>query len=637
MGTLEFITSANPKILSFTRTYQDEVLLVVVNLSHFSQASDLHLQKYKGYIPHELFHQTPFPIIKEENYPMTFGPYNYFWFSLQPTDAVTYVAKEELPTLIVEKSWENILTNKQNMQKLEEVIFPRYLKMMRWFERKSCTIQKAKIISSLSVDDAHFCFLEISYFEISDLDIYLLPISFAAENESEFIVKNFPNAIICSLTLEMGNGQEGIIYDGIYSEKFRRYILHLIINRKKEKSSTYGLSSYSTESLKKMFIDSNEIPSSYVLKVEQTNSSIIYDQKFFLKFYRKLDEGIHPEIEMQQFLTEKTNFSNIPPFAGSIVWRRPNKPPIYLAMLENYVANQGSGWDLTTDSLIRYFETVQTQKAPEVLKKDPTIVFAQLLDEFIGVGYLETIRILGKRTAEMHLALCSQTEDVAFRPEPFSLFDFRSLYQIMRYNTRTTFRILKNLSYKLPENSRKIANEISQREGEILVYYQKILSKKMNLIKMRIHGDYHLGQVMYTGKDFYIIDFEGEPLQSISSRRFKRSCVQDLAGMVRSFHYAAYKTMFSHLSLAADIESKMEPWVDLWYQRVSDHFLQSYLQIAKQQPLNIVPADLKDFNYILKFFTLAKAVYELGYDLNSRPEWSIVSCKGIQYHLKEIQ
>jgi maltose alpha-D-glucosyltransferase / alpha-amylase len=635
-GSLEFIASANPKVLVFTRTYEDEIILVVVNLSRYPQSAQLDLTKYTGFVPVEIFHQNRFPMVKEERYNITLGPYNYFWFSLVSSDSATKLGyKEEASSIKVEKDWGEIFEN--NAKKiLEKEILPRYCKAARWFERKGSTIQNVRISAQIPLGHARICLLEITYRETENSDTYLLPISFVGKPDADQIVLNHPQSVITSIQI---GELEGILYESIYSEDFRNILLQLILNKKKIKMNSDELLtcvSHSSESIK-LLKDIERPIQSEVLNADQSNTSLIYNKKLFLKLFRKLEEGINPDVEIKKFLTEKTHFANVPPFIGSIEWNKYNRTSMSIAILEGLIPNEGTGWSYTLDALTRYYEHVQAIKDPENLIqqiKDKNIAVNAVFDDLVGIGYLEFLRLLGQRTAEMHIALSSCPNDPDFAPEPWSVLYQRALYQSMRVNLKSSFQLLKKKINTLKEDVKGLAEEVIKSEPEILNIYHSMLQKKTYLFRIRVHGDFHLGQVLYTGKDFYMIDFEGEPLQSLSARRLKRSCLRDAAGMIRSFHYVSHKILFSDKIIKPEGMPTLKPWADLWHQKATLVFLEAYFQNIKKASLSLVPTESSDCEQLLQSLLLEKAVYELGYELNARPEWVFLPCEGIMYTLR---
>lgn len=632
-GTLEFIPSTNSKVLAFTRSYEEETILVIANLSRFAQATELDMSQYIGYFPIEIFHYNRFPKIKEKTYHITLCPYGYFWLSLKPSQTVAHLIQEEIMSKIkVSKNWENSLKGNAK-HKLEKEVLPVFLKKARWFERKTAMIQNIEIRATVPIGGCRLCFIDVSYTDIQEIDNYLIVLAFASQHEKEQILMDHPSSVIANLQVD---DQEGILYGGIYAGSLREALLSFILDRRKLKINGLELVGYKEESLNKNLWGNKDYPlRSHLLKIEQTNTSFVYEDQFFLKLYRKLEEGTNPDIEMKQFLSKKAKFPNVPQYLGTIELKKKDKQHLSIAILERYVPNQGSGWSFTLDSLAGYYENLLA-----LSDSDRFSLLAQSfkkiqshLESFIGAGYYEAIRILGKRTAEMHVALSTDLEDKAFCPEPFSTLYQRSVYQTLRGSVLSTFRLLKESLHLIPESTIHLVEDVIGKERDILQFYEQLLQMKLSLFRIRIHGDYHLGQVLYQGKDFCVIDFEGEPLQTMSARRVKKSCLRDVAGMLRSFHYAAYKSLF-HKSIKAELITELEPWANLWYEYVKDVFLESYMTRIKTSIIPLVCENQEECSYLLQLFLLDKAVYELNYELNARPDWIVIPCKGLLYHLR---
>jgi maltose alpha-D-glucosyltransferase/alpha-amylase len=505
-------------------------------------------------------------------------------------------------------------------------------------------------------DVSHALFLQVKYTEGAQ-ELYLLPVSFALTRKTgqldEFVVEglrvrldydwltikaklvmeDFPQSVIARLYV---GEDEGILYDAAYDSKLHETLLTTIIRRKKIRGDQGDLFGFQGKKFRRLLED-KELPlSSQVLKAEQSNTSILYGDKYYFKLFRSLKEGVNPDQEIIRFLTEKTNFSNIPPFAGSIQYRHPGLEPIAIGLLQGFIPNQGDAWTYTKDAMGRYFEKVLSRvKEIQDIPKAPVSLFdidlssiPQLLRELIEGHYLEMVTLLGKRTGEMHLALSSAPDEPDFAPEPFSMLYQRSVYQSMRGLVRRVLQSLRKKIKSLPEPLQEQASWMLGSEEKILSRLQEIVGRRFSAMKIRIHGDYHLGQVLYTGKDFVIIDFEGEPARELTERRLKRSPLRDIAGMVRSFHYAAYMALLKEASLRSEDIPVLEPWTDLWYRYVSGVFIRSYLETVGNAPF--IPAEKKELEIILNAFLLEKAVYELGYELNNRPEWVIIPFRGLK-------
>ncbi len=636
-GNIEFLLPDNPKVLAFIRQYDDENILVVVNLSRYSQIVELDLSRFSGYYLEEVFSRNKFPVIKDSPYVLTLGFYDYFWFSFEREEEGIRFGDlfAPIPELSVSEGWKDIFQGKTK-EKLADDILPQYIRGCRWFGGKARRIRQIKIIENITIGKTpsvtHLLFLKVLYTEGLS-DIYLLPISFASGDEARRIIEEKPHIIVSRL--RSGTG-EGIIYESIHNEEFRKNLLMMIARKHTVRGLNGQLTAYPGRFLKNF--EKNELleEKSQVLKTEQSNTSFLYGNKLYFKLFRRLDEGINPDLEIGRFLTEKASFPNVSLFAGAVEYRRHDAEPTVVGILQAFIPNHGDAWVYTLDSVGRYLERVlpkksETQEIPEapssLLKIDSQDI-PIILQELIGGDYLEMAALLGKRTAELHLSLSSDKEDPSFAPEPFSILYQRSIFQSVQSLTKRVFELLGKSFKALPDNIREESNKILRYEKEILDFFKSLLSKKISVTKTRIHGDYHLGQVLFTGNDFIIIDFEGEPERSLSERRLKRSPLIDVAGMIRSFHYAAYTSLLKHFIFRSEDLSGLEPWVDLWYTYVSSVFLRSYLDTAKDAPF--IPKDKEDIDIILKIFLLEKAIYEVGYELNNRPDWVNIPLKGIK-------
>jgi len=636
LGSLEFIGSENPKVLAFTRKYEDEVILVVANLSRFAQAVELDLSEYAGYKPQELFHHNSFPNIKDSLYSITLGPHGYFLLSLQPSRKLVEQTREkEVVTINVDNRWDQVFKGKAKL-KLERLALSKYLHNARWFERKTCMIQNIKISKQLHIDKSMILLVEVSYMEIEDVETYLIPISFATDQEASQLIENAPSAIICNLSI--GN-REGILYDSVQNAHFHKSLLHHIAQAKSVKTDSANLVGHPRKGLKKELSNlSDDELLSKVFKAEQSNSSIIFGKKYVLKLYRRIEEGVNPDVEMQQFLTESAHFPGIARYAGDLKSMHHQSQPITLGLLQDYVANEGTGWDFVCDSLSHYYEQVLALKDKEEKLQTIASNLAKsktTLEELIGARCLEAAHLVGKKTAEMHIALSTNPQDPSFKPECFGWLYQRSLYQEMRSSARITMRLVKNKFRTIPEELQPLVAQILSLETDILNSFAKLIEKPSSAMRIRIHGDYHLGQLLHTGKDFVIIDFEGEPLHPLTVRRNKRSNLQDVAGMLRSFHYAAHSALISNSATTGTEQAvKLDPWANLWYEEISRIFLQSYFETLKAASIHLCPREAPECADLLQAYILDKAMYELSYELNLRPKWAPIACKGLLYALK---
>ncbi len=642
-GNIEFLHTDNSKVLSFTRQYHDETILVVVNLSRFSQVANIDLSRYAGYIPEELFSRNKFPTIGESPYVFTLGFYDYFWFLLKKGEkAVSPQDREDIPQLRFDGSWESVFKGKSR-EKFEEEIIPKYLRSCRWFGGKARKIQVSTIVENIRMQVnsfiANILLIEVKYTEGSS-DTYLLPVSFLSGAEAENIRRVIPQAVIAELKSKQ---DDGVLYDCVNNEEFRRNILVTISKSLSLKGIKGEFNAYPGKYLRR-FNKAKKLTleKSRVLEAEQSNTSFVYGNELFFKLYRRLDEGMNPDLEIARFLTEHNSFPNVPPFAGAIEYKRRGSEPIVLGILQALVPNQGDAWTYTLDSLEDYFERVRSKKIdvkeiPKTSKSLLQIAFDDIpvvFQELISGIYLEMASLLGKRTAELHVALGTEVEDPNFAPEPFSILYQRSLYQSMESLTKRVMEMVRTNLNTLPEDTTDKLISLLGHEKVILDQFREIYRKKLSAMKIRIHGDYHLGQILFTGNDFVIIDFEGEPARPLSERRLKRSPLRDVAGMIRSFHYAVFNSLFKYSSRDMKFIEGIKPWAEIWYKLVAGIFLKSYIDTARNAPF--IPNNNEELGTMLRAFLLEKAVYELGYELNNRPNWLIIPIEGIN-NLLEVE
>ncbi|MFP4383224.1 MAG: maltose alpha-D-glucosyltransferase [Spirochaetia bacterium] len=632
-GTLEFINTNNNHVLAFIRSHEDEQILTIVNFSRYVQFINLDLEQFSGYVPEEVFSQNRFPRIQERLYPLNIGGNEYFWFILKKVeDAVDAeeMARVKEPAFSI-RDWKTFSSVLQ--KQMEDGVLKVYLKNSRWYRQKSKKIRQLKVEERFPVGTAaDRSWIVILYAQTTDekSERYVVPLSLGVKDYVEMILKEHPKWAISRAAVD---GTEGIIYDGLYNDDVRNMFLDLLWKRKKLKGLKKELQGKSTRGLRNALKDTAPPYPSRVLGVEQSNSALNYDDRFLLKMYRKIEPGINPDVELTRYLSEKKRFGNIPNFAGSLEYVDQKGMSSSVGILVNFVPNQGDAWEYTSSVLERYYDNVLSlHHRSEEIPKYPESYFdidpESLPEKFLGVTdgfYLKMIGVLGQRTAEMHLCLASDREDKDLKPEAFSLLYQRSLYQSIRSLVRRVFSSINKAA--LPESLGENVNRILSLEGRLLKKIGEIRSRKIQSQKIRIHGDYHLGQVIFTGRDFVIIDFEGEPARPMSERRLKFSPIRDVAGMIRSFHYAAYGRLMEYEKHRGVDPAVLEPWAEAWFRMVSGIFLNAYLNAVDGNP--ILPSERQDRELLLDIFVLEKAVYELGYEVNNRPDWVPIPVAGL--------
>jgi maltose alpha-D-glucosyltransferase/alpha-amylase len=526
-----------------------------------------------------------------------------------------------------------------------EDLLPSYLRSRRWFGGKARKIKSTEITDIVPIPSgpslAYVIFVQVEYTE-GDPETYTVPIAFAGGERARELESQLGQTILARVRGKDADS-EGILYPALRDVELARSLLEAIARRRRFKGQTGEISAAPTRAFRRLANAGGAPLEPSPLRAEQSNTSLTYGDRFILKVFRRLEEGVNPDLEIGRFLTERTGFRNIPPVAGELVYRRGRYGSMTLGILHGYVANEGDAWQYTLDTLSRYFEHAATQPCDPAEIPVSAAEPLDLLDQEVparaaeAIGpYLESARLLGERTAELHIALASDPDDPDFAPEPFTALYQRSIYQSMRGLAAQAFELLRKRLRELPGSAREEARKVLEIEAEAQRRFRAITERKITAMRMRFHGDYHLGQVLFTGKDFIIIDFEGEPARPLSERRIKRSPLRDVAGMLRSFHYAAYSALNAQLSggsLGPDGEAIQEAWARCWYQWVSMAFLKSYLATAAQSPF--IPRTREELRVLLDAFLLEKACYELGYELNNRPDWARLPLLGLLQILRK--
>ena len=633
-GDMKFIASENSKVLAFTRTYDGERVLVVANLSRHTQPAELDLCDYKGYKLTEVFSRNNFPVVKDEGaYFLTLAPYACQWFLLEAT-ATKELAAEELPAIQM-KEWSGKLSPKI-IAGLESAVLPDYLQKMRWFGGKARRIDSMSVIDTAAVADvAIILLIEVNYAEGLP-EWYQLPVAYAVGDAAKRKMEGCPQSVLCKVT---GGADNAVLYDALFGEELQQSILESMSSGKAAKGSDSSLRFSGTAALKS-YVARGEKITSKVLSAEQSNTSITYDRAFFLKIYRKVDRAINPDLEITRFLTEETEFANVPAYVGAIEWKQ-GKDTIVLGMMQEMVDATADGWSFMLERMRHYFERVQTGEASALPQQKLGSIATpmsfeevpqEIRDAFSGAS-TERTHQLGDRTGQLHLALAAG-KSPEFKAEEYSLHYQRSLFSSFQTLVRTAFTALQRKLKTLPDEVREEAEEVLKMKGEILTALKRIYRRKIDTLKIRVHGDYHLGQVLFTGKDVVILDFEGEPSRSYSERRLKRSPLRDVAGMIRSYHYAAYGSLFLDKELAPEERIRLMPYADHWYHYLSGFFMRAYLDAVKGS--EFIPSEEEDLKVLLQTFVLEKAIYELNYELNNRPDWVIIPLRGIKQVMADV-
>jgi len=638
-GTIEFLHPVNRKILAYLRRGGDsEIVLCVANLSRFAQPVELNLEALQGMRPVEMLGYVEFPIIRADPYPLTLSPYGFLWFELQHTpEQIELLAEEFSPlaaTLNMDSGWRGVFEGLSANTVERELLS--YLPKQRWFGEKSRRINSAAVLDWAELPGTHsvLTMVEVRY-QDADSELYVLPLAVSYGLAAGAIRSETPSAILCPIISAVG---DGALHDGILDQETCAFLLRCIgegLRIPTRKGTIQGIPATLYRELRGP--EENDLPPKR-LTGEQSNSSIVYKDRLVLKLFRKIEPGPNPDWEIGRFLTEETEFRRVPALAGAIGYMREGSEDMTLAMLQGLVKNEGDGWSWFQEELARYYEQhaplafPPDQSLPDWIRKIVSEAPAgELAREHLGIG-LDSAALLGRRTAEMHQALAMAKQDPALSAEPMHPEEFQEMAgNLRRHAMRVLDRLKENLA-RLPDDFVEQGGLLLSRRRELLNAFQALASAEIGGLKTRIHGDYRLGQVLLVKHDFVILDFEGEPSRSLAERRLKQSPLQDVAGMLRSFSYAAHAALFTYLARHPDHADRLLPWARLWEYSTMAEFLRTY-RIAVTGAA-FVPATPQGFQTLLEAYLLDKALYELQYELDHRPAWVRIPALGILSLLK---
>jgi maltose alpha-D-glucosyltransferase/alpha-amylase len=636
-GTLRFLNSANRKILAYLRESPTEKVLCVANLSRFAQPVQLELEGLEGMIPVEMLGYVEFPRIGKEPYPLTLAPYGFLWLELQspPEVAETIADRQTVQALHVtsEKDW-NPLLEGEGKQALENRLLPDFLQKQRWFGGKSRGIRKTAMVDWAPFADGSVVLAIVNVeYAVGEPDQYFVPLGMTLGAAADSICEATPNAVVTNIATPR---DKGVLHDALFNDETSRALLALIENGGEivtQKGTIRGLASSRLTELAGGAQDSLQPKRT---AAEQSNTNVVFGDRLIMKLFRRQQAGPNPDTEIGHYLTEFSHFEHIAPFGGSIEYVPGDESAesSALAMLQGLVPNEGDGWEWSLEEIDRYFEENSVLTLPPGETPSQASDFIELSDrpvsefarEHVG-GYLEAAALLGRRTGEMHLALARPTADPAFAPEPLRQHDLTELRGDLLQHATLAFDALKANLANLPDNVVELASLILSRRRLALERFSQIEATEIHALRTRIHGDYHLGQVLRSRNDFIILDFEGEPARTLAERRTKQSPLKDVAGMLRSFSYCAFSGLMKYTTRRPNDFDRLEPWARLWEQSVSAEFLRAYR--ATVAGIDVVPSEPRPFQQLLEAYVLDKALYELVYELNNRPAWVRIPLTGI--------
>jgi len=623
-GRLTFLKPGNRKILAYLRELGDEAILCVANLGRSAQPVELQLGRFRGRVPVEMLGRTPFPPIGELPYLLTLPAHGFYWFRLATDVEVPHwheehLAPEDVPMLVLFDGWSSFFRDhvvpwrigmaEKLRTQLETHVLPRHIEAQRWYGAKGAQIRRARMTDYVQWQHERQTWL-LPLLELEgppDSPVYFVPLALAWEEREEERMKALAPAMVAKVRQQANIGALG---DAYHDEAFCRAVVAAVGERREVATAHGRLRFTPTQAFGE--IAGEDIGGQPVGRPrgQSSNTIVTLGERLFIKGYRRIRPGENPELEVGRFLTEEARFANCVPVAGAVEYVAADGVPGTLALLQAFVPNQGDGWAYTLDYLGRFLEERRTVAEPP-----PADVHG---------GYLSLAHTLGQRTAELHCALARGTGP-AFAPEPLGEDDLAAWKTRVREEAGATFALLGERLQALPDAARADARALLDRRQAVFDHVESCSAAAQTMLKIRYHGDYHLGQVLVAQNDFYIIDFEGEPARSLEERRAKGSPLRDVAGMLRSFDYARWTALRAAAHTEEEL-AQLAPLAGAWEAEVRETFLSAYAEGAAGCGLYRAFTQARG---LLELFELDKALYELRYEINNRPDWVRIPLRGI--------
>jgi maltose alpha-D-glucosyltransferase / alpha-amylase len=632
-GSFRLLRPENTKVLAFVREYEDERILVVANLSRFVQYVQLDLKDYAGCIPEEALGRTRFPRVSDQPYLLTLGPHGFMWFAL-PLASPTSEAPAESsgaghPQLPVLRG--SGPANWFQPARLEEVeaLLPHYLERNGLLSNgapvRSCEITQVAPIR-LGEIDVWFLIVLVERRGAAGESISM-GLTFVPDGELDHLLVPLNKSGFARTT----GAAPGALCDALAVPACCRGLLRGILAGRTRQVEDGEIVAVPVSGRAAHEETAAEELSVSVHRSERDNTSVIYGDSYLLKTFCRVEEGTNPDLEIGRYVDKQTNYHGSAPVVGFIEYRRRGAEPITLGVLHRYVANQGTAWQLTLDQLSQYFERVAALPREESAPAGPQVSReAQDQDdsqpshlrELIG-GFLDSAVLLGRLTAELHCALARGT-DRAFEPTAFGRLYQRSVYQSQRNLTGRLCSRLSQMKEVLPETARPLAERIVSDQDLILHRFRAVLEPAFASQRIRCHGDYHLGQLLFTGKDFVITGFEGDNCRTIGERRVLRSPLVDVASMLRSLDYAVQSVLLGINDVRGrppgvirpEDLAALEPWAPRWYEHVTREFVSAYIESVR--PAELLPSSTEAIYSLLELFLLEKSLLEIDAELSER-------------------
>jgi maltose alpha-D-glucosyltransferase / alpha-amylase len=619
-GSLKFISTNNPKVLAFVREYEDETILVVVNLSRYSQYVEIDLQDYSGSVPMEIFSRNDFRVISDQPWEFSMQYKNYFWFLLRKQEKETEAEGSDQEQLkITSHQWEKMASP---MQSTIKVLLYDFIIKSRWFKGNVRKLKEINIIDIIALPQKlrkpYLFIVKMDLIEASE-DIFLMPVSIATESKAVEIKTNYPESVITNVLID---DEEGILYDGVHDSILQEELFSIIRRRTKMKG-VFGEIEGSSGSRLRQLDETNLKP--HVIVSKHTNTSVSFGDKYFFKIYRNPQQGENPDVEIVKNLSRHSGFENIPLYVGRLDYSKPGFENTSLAMLVDLIPNVGNAWRMTQTAIETFFDRVLTQKF-EVGKQAAQ---QQNIEEFIEPFFLEMIALLGRRTAELHLTLESLKAVKGFEPEDFSLLYQKSLNQSLRTFIKRAFSTIKGKQAQAGSEDKTRIQDIVDSQADFFTFLHSTLeTEKLNTRKIRIHGNYRLDKLLFTGKDFMITDFEGDKNEAFSIRKLKHCPLKDVASMLHSFHLSIYMGYLRRREFVPVNENYLQPMMENWYENISALFIQSYIDAMANSGL--IPKNLNHIHNLINLFLLEKSIQELRHFSENQAELMVIPLNALQ-------
>ena len=631
-GSMEMIPSDNANVLTYVRKYGNEIILVAINLSHFCQSVSLDLRAYAGYTLYDVFSANRFSRITEEPYTLTMGFHDYFWLQIQTEKSSDLLSEAyRLPDFTVGETWLELF-EKPAADRLETQVLPSYLQQRTTAGCKALPIGEVKILEQILVQEQDFTalilLLRVDYTG-GESDTILLPVASDTEEQVRRIIGNDQGLIMARLT----GAVTSLLYDCAFHPKFHRLLLETVAGQRKLIGSQGAITGLGRRAVRQKLQDFPSLPHPLsLLKAGTFHMSFSYDNRILCKLFRRLGEGIHPDFELHQRLSEKVPLPYVAEFIGALDYRSAQGTLYEFGLFTSFVHNTGSAWNQAVDAAALFCEDILAKRmdAPP----PSTLLGAWLETPFdpkkVPYVFDRVAEALGRQTAQLHSAL-AQVQNPDFTPEPFTLLYQRSLYQSIRSMTRQVFDGIRSRKGLHGTETDEGLKSLLEKEKDLIAVYALLLKRNIESMKIRIHGDLHLEQFIAVGNDFVIKAFGGDPYLDLSERRLKRASLQDVARLIDSFHQAAYFTLFRQVIVPPKDVSLVAPWIDDWCNSLSRACLEAYQKEIMSAPW--ATHKIEDVQFLLTLFLIERAVKEIGYCLRQGKEDVNVAMKTLRKYL----